>query len=147
MEKVGSILKNILNKGSLTKGGNYVSFFKEWDKIAEDPLSSHSEIEDIKRNNLIISVDHPGWLQILRFNEKRILNRINKTYPEFKIKYIKAFVKIKKDNSEEIEEKEEINNNLDDFDIKAIDNIKDITLKNSLIRLYNNIMEKSDTNT
>ena len=144
MEKIGDFLKKLLDKNEVTLNNNYNSFFKSWDKIAGEPLSAYSKVIDISRNQLIVQVDHPGWMQMFQFKERKILKEIQKNYPELKIKALKFILADKKVEKEK--NKEKSINNIDNIENETVhfkaqdkeifDSIADNELKNKLQKLY-----------
>ncbi|MBN1697193.1 MAG: DUF721 domain-containing protein [Spirochaetales bacterium] len=96
MERAGDILKKylggILSKEKKEEGKRYSRFFSEWEKIIGEKLYGHTVIVDIVHHSLLLEVDHPGWLQLLRLKENSILKKIRKYYPELNIYSIKIRV-------------------------------------------------------
>lgn len=87
MDNAGDILKALLIRNKLIeKGSNYSSLFKGWAGIVGPPLMDHSRIIDITNGNLLVEVDHPGWLQILHFKKRLFLKKLKGRYPELDIK-------------------------------------------------------------
>jgi len=149
MEKIGAFLKKFLAKNEVTLNNNYSSFFKSWDKIAGEPLSAYSKVIDISGNQLIVQVDHPGWVQMFQYNENRILKSIQKKYPELKIKAIKLIIVEKKaENIDEIIEEETAEITGEEYKFteeekKIFKNIKNSALKNKLLKLYSAAVKKN----
>ena len=149
MEKIGDFLKKLLDKNEVTLNNNYNSFFKSWDKIAGEPLSAYSKVIDISRNQLIVQVDHPGWMQMFQFKERKILKEIQKNYPELKIKALKLVLADKKAEKEKNKEKN-INNiekevfHFKEKDKEIFDIVSDNELKNKLQKLYITVAKKNN---
>jgi len=61
-------------------------FFKNWDTIVGERLSSHSKVLDVNKGCIIVEVDHPGWSQQLQFIKKRIIKELRENFPELDIK-------------------------------------------------------------
>jgi hypothetical protein len=96
MERAGEILNELLKKILTEEKGNqgmmYYRFFSGWERIVGRKLFGHTKIADIKNHSLLVEVDHSGWMQILRLNERHILKKIKKYYPELEIHSIKIVV-------------------------------------------------------
>ncbi len=92
MERAGDILKAFLSDADLQKGRRYDTFFRSWEGIAGEPLASHSRVLEIEGRTVVVQVDHPGWFQMLRFHQSRILERIQKGYPELGITAVRVRV-------------------------------------------------------
>jgi len=92
MERAGDILKAFLSDADLQKGRRYDTFFRSWEGIAGEPLASHSRVLEIEGRTVVVQVDHPGWFQMLRFHQRRILERIQKGYPELGITAVRVRV-------------------------------------------------------
>lgn len=88
MEKASEILKVLLNDEQLEDAGMYSSFFNGWKEIVGDK-AAHSRITDIVRNAVIIEVDHPGWMQLIKMDEQRILKIMRERYPQLEIRSLR----------------------------------------------------------
>ena len=149
MEKAGDILKNLLGEANFKDRNKTASLFHSWPKMVGDRLAAHSRVKDLQADWLIICVDHPGWYQMLQFKERGILEKVRWKYPTLKIKGIKVWVEPPKRNIEikNIGEGEtersmsgpNIDPNRDT--IPGIDGISDPELKETLVKLYRDIME------
>lgn len=150
MEKAGNILNqllsNLLQKKQNKGGKDYYHFFNKWEHMVGRQLYGHTKIIDIKNKNLIIAVDHPGWLQILKLKERRIIKKVQKMFPQLTIKSMRISVReecFKVENVRDKNEKEEENGVPQESMIK-FDKIKDEQLKNILKRLYMSLIKKEE---
>ncbi len=66
-------------------GRQYVALHQNWQSLVGFDLAAHSEPVDIKRNALVVELDHPGWMQILQLQEKELLARVQREFPELKV--------------------------------------------------------------
>ncbi len=66
-----------------------VSLFSSWSEIAGIDEGAHSKIEEIENGIVYVKVDHPGWLQKLEFKKRTILRKLQKSYPELKLKDVR----------------------------------------------------------
>ena len=92
MERAGKILKDFLSNYNVEGGRSYSTLYRSWDQLAGSPLADHVQVKDLKGNQLLIEIDHPGWFQLFKFQEKQILGKLQKSYPELDIKAFKVRV-------------------------------------------------------
>lgn len=114
-------------------------------------LYGHTKLIDIKNKSLVVVVDHPGWLQIVKLNERIIIKKIQKMFPQLSVKSMKTsvkqeFFKEERDFHEQEQEKyekeeknTEIRENSEKFKI-----IGDEQLRNTLKRLYVSIIKNKE---
>ena len=155
MEKAKDILNQLLHnlyeKEKFQDGSEYYTFVHEWEHIIGKKLFGHAKIIDLRNKSLIIAVDHPGWMQILRLKEKIILKRIQRMFPQLSIKTMKLVVKedcfkingIKEKSGEKVNEISKEKEKLHEVNGK-IDKIGDEQLRNIMKRLYMSIVKKED---
>ena len=152
MEKAGNVinhlLNNLLQKKYSKQGTVFYQFFNKWEIIVGKKLYGHSKIIDLKHGNLIIAVDHPGWLQMVKMKEKMIIKKVQKTFPQLNIKFMKIYVKeeyfrINCDGDKKNVENDKIIKNYEKFP-PGFDEIKDQELKNILKRLYISLLKKDE---
>jgi predicted nucleic acid-binding Zn ribbon protein len=92
MERAGDILRSLLEEGTLREGQKYISFYSSWEEIVGEPLCDHTKAVDVQSGSLTVQVDHPGWFQMFRFNEREILRKVKKRFPDLNIRSIKVRV-------------------------------------------------------
>ena len=95
--KASEILGAILSPDVAAKAGSWSRFFGSWERAAGERLSAHSRPVDVRNGIVIVEADHPGWVQLLQMDQKRILDIIKRSFPELEISGI-AF-KTAKDRS------------------------------------------------
>ncbi len=93
MKKADEILKQILKNINVQNDIPALSFFNSWEKIAGIDIANHSELEEVKNNILYVSVDHPGWIQIIMLKKRNILKTVRILFPELKIQNLRVFYK------------------------------------------------------
>jgi hypothetical protein len=114
-------------------------------------LASHSRVIDLKNENLLIEVDHSGWIQILQLNKKFILQGLHNLYPELTIRNLSFKLKgqtfeQKAGIAEYSEErvKKEVEDRLDKIDKEFFDKSDDIEKKGiTEKKVYNAEFEKT----
>jgi len=95
--KASEIIGTILSPDVAAKAGSWSRFFGSWEWAAGERLSAHSRPVDVRNGIVIVEADHPGWVQLLQLDQKRILDIIKRSFPELEISGI-AF-KTAKDRS------------------------------------------------
>jgi len=131
------------------KGQRYSSFFKSWERVLGKGLAGNIKLIDIKKDTLLVSASHPGWMQMVCMKKDKLLSLLNKLYPELAIKRIKislgavnmkneqsATQVTKKDDSVENDPALEIDLKKE---LKTLDNSK---LKDVLKRFYTSICKR-----
>ncbi|MDR1626697.1 MAG: DUF721 domain-containing protein [Spirochaetia bacterium] len=88
MDKAGDLLKNFFAFYNIDGGEKYVSLFSSWRKVVGDAIADHSRIFNLRKGALIVEVDHPGWVQMLRMRQEGILQRLSRAYPDLGIRMI-----------------------------------------------------------
>jgi predicted nucleic acid-binding Zn ribbon protein len=106
MKKASDILRGLLTDKQAAAAGEWSSFFSGWQKIAGTDIAAHSRVNDVKRGVVVIEVDHPGWLQILQLKKEKILQTMQRNYPELGIENIRIFVGNSKPRGQSESEKE-----------------------------------------
>jgi predicted nucleic acid-binding Zn ribbon protein len=64
--------------------------FSSWSQLVEDipNAAAHSQIRELEKGQLLIEVDHPGWMQTLKMKQQEILVAAKLKYPELDIRSI-----------------------------------------------------------
>jgi hypothetical protein len=88
MDKAGDILKSFLSFYRLGEGEKYVSFFSDWKSIVGEDIACHARAVDIRKEALLVEVDHPGWMQILQMKQADILKLIARKHPGLGIRVL-----------------------------------------------------------
>jgi len=91
MKKAAEILAMLLERHS-PEARPYSSLFGGWQQIVGDSLAEHSQVHELRQQNLIVDVDHPGWMQHLLLKKAAILSRLRRQYPQLAIRDIKIRV-------------------------------------------------------
>jgi predicted nucleic acid-binding Zn ribbon protein len=92
MKKVGDLLREFLKAKGWLGGNPYEPLFSQWQKIAGESMASHVRLLDVHNNTLVVEVDHPGWLQMLRMRQEAILEAARKAAPHVSLEAIRARV-------------------------------------------------------
>jgi hypothetical protein len=83
--KASEIIGTILSPDVAAKAGSWSRFFGSWERAAGERLSAHSRPVDVRNGIVIVEADHPGWVQLLQLDQKRILDTIKRSFPELDI--------------------------------------------------------------
>jgi len=83
--KASEIIGTILSPEVASKAGSWSRFFGSWERAAGERLSAHSRPVDVRNGIVIVEADHPGWVQLLQLDQKRILDAIKRSFPELNI--------------------------------------------------------------
>lgn len=83
--KASELIRTILSPDVAAKAGSWSRFFGSWERAAGDRLSAHSRPVDVRNGIVIVEADHPGWVQLLQLDQKRILDAIKRSFPELDI--------------------------------------------------------------
>jgi len=85
MKKISEALDGFFETYGIVDDKNYFGFVGSWNKLIGQDLACHSRPGDIRGTVLIISVDHPGWMTRMRFEEKKLLKKIRQAFPQLGI--------------------------------------------------------------
>ena len=115
------IISNAFNSIKVENAQNSVNIYDEWKKIlsriktnSSNPneglnMAGHSRVIDLKNGILLIEADHPGWISLIQFHKKYILNGFRMKFPEVEFKTLAFRLKGNKGEiSSEIENKDSI---------------------------------------
>jgi predicted nucleic acid-binding Zn ribbon protein len=90
VKKVGDLLREFLKEKGWLGGNPYEPLFVQWQKIAGEALAGHARLVDVRSSMLIVEVDHPGWLQMLRLRQDAIMEAARKAAPQVSLEGIRA---------------------------------------------------------
>ncbi len=88
MKKAADYINDIFSSIHIDEEKDVILLFKSWEQIAGSDIAAHSHIQELEGNTLIISVDHPGWMQMIDLYKRSILRKIHVEYPELNIQRI-----------------------------------------------------------
>jgi hypothetical protein len=91
MKKAADILARLLERHS-PQAQPYSSLFGGWEQLVGDSLAEHSRVHELRQQNLIVDVDHPGWMQHLLLKKGAILAKLHRQYPQLAIRDIRVRV-------------------------------------------------------
>lgn len=92
MEKADRILSLLFERMNISDTAGYAKLFSTWravcDEVSSRGLADHSAIVDVRNGTVIVAVDHPGWLQLIQMQEKRLLGKLQKRFPDMGLQNI-----------------------------------------------------------
>lgn len=92
MKKASELIDQIMANLSIDEHKDSISLFDEWETIAGSRIASHSKVKEIEGDTLIISVDHPGWNQVIQLKKQVLLKEVQKRYPELSIQSLRIIL-------------------------------------------------------
>ncbi|MFA5851182.1 MAG: DUF721 domain-containing protein [Spirochaetales bacterium] len=85
IKSVSELLSSFFDQDLVKKGELYSGFGRSWKTIAGSRLGEHSRPVDIRRGILIVEAEHQGWMQLLQLQQDKILEEIERKFPDLKI--------------------------------------------------------------
>ena len=76
MKSARELISAMFDARTAAVAARYSSLFTGWSAVAGEDVAAHSKVTNIKNGVLFVEVDHPGWIQMIRLEEKKILSRI-----------------------------------------------------------------------
>jgi predicted nucleic acid-binding Zn ribbon protein len=91
-KKIGDLLREFMEQKGWLSGNPYEPLFVQWHKIAGEAVAMHARLVDVRNGILIVEVDHPGWLQMLRLRQNTLLDAARKAVPRASVEGIRVRV-------------------------------------------------------
>jgi hypothetical protein len=85
MKKAGDLLPGYFETYGIKDEKNYSGFVIAWNELIGNDLASHCRPLDIRGTVLIVAVDHPGWMTRIQFDERKILKKVQKRFPQIEV--------------------------------------------------------------
>ena len=86
---IGDILKDVVDGLEQPVQENVLVLRKAWSELAGVQIAKHSEPGFIKDFVLYIFVDHPGWMPELKRMTRPLLDNIQSSYRELRIRQLR----------------------------------------------------------
>ncbi len=93
LKPLADILKKALDQWNLTAPLKRHEVLEHWETIAGPKIASKSQPIKLQGDQLIVGVEHPTWIQELNFLKAHFIEKIQKLYPEARIKKIRFQLK------------------------------------------------------
>ena len=85
--QAGDILKELFSSMKISKREETI--FDVWPDLVGDEAAEHLKIQDIKSKTLLLTADHPWWVQMAQLRKNEILEKIKGRFPDKYIDNIK----------------------------------------------------------
>jgi hypothetical protein len=85
VRRADDLIQRFLDSIGQTEGAVYVGLSRSWQSIVGERIAAHAQPVDIRGHSLVVEADHPGWVQMVMMNRKRIIGEINRRFPELTI--------------------------------------------------------------
>lgn len=90
---LSDVLKRALDKWKLTPQIQRHEVLADWEKVAGPQIATKSKPLKLQGDQLLVEVEHHGWVQELNLLKIPILEKIKSLYPKSKIKNIRFVLK------------------------------------------------------
>ena len=85
--QAGDILKELFSSMKISRREETI--FDAWPDLVGEEAAEHLKIQDIKGTTLLLTADHPGWVQMARLRKNEFLEKIKGRFPDKYIDNIK----------------------------------------------------------
>ncbi len=94
MKKAGDVLKALMQdlEERNSSAARSVPIFRSWEGVVGTDVAAHCRLVDIEKGFLKVEVDHPGWVQMLKLKENKVVSRLAREYRSLEIKGMKIFL-------------------------------------------------------
>ena len=154
MKRAGDVFSLLFNdEKQLKNADTYSALISCWKDLVEkngiSAAAAHSWIKSLDKGLVWIEVDHPGWKQILRTKESKLLSDFHRRFPEMDISGISIMLcrpGAETNSTEQITDDAEKSGDIHPAagQDPGYEGIKDQALKDVLMRLERSIMERQD---
>ena len=79
------LIRRFLDSIGSGEGEEYVRLFSSWREIVSDRIADHAQPVDLKGRTLVVEADHPGWIQMVMMERTRIVDELQRRFPELNI--------------------------------------------------------------
>jgi hypothetical protein len=92
VERVGDILKTVLDPGIAAKGEVWHGLFASWETLAGPDLAGLTRLLEVDKAEAIVAVEHPAAAQLVALHRDAILARIRREHPRTGIERLRVLV-------------------------------------------------------
>lgn len=93
MERVGEILKSLLDGPTAESGQIWHRFFSSWNDLVGPELAGLARLVEVERGEAIVQVEHPAVSQLVNLHKERVLERIRREHPEVSVRALRVQVR------------------------------------------------------
>lgn len=79
------VLADLLVRGQSEAVRHLIAIGEAWPSLVGEKAFDHSWPKELSARELLVEVDHPGWLQRLRAGEKELLAKLSEVLPEARV--------------------------------------------------------------
>ena len=93
MERVGEILKSILDARITRQAEDWHRFFSSWESLVGPDLAGLTHLVEVERGEAIVRVEHPAASQLLGLHRDAVLARIKRDFPDVAVRGLRVQVR------------------------------------------------------
>ncbi|MDR1893516.1 MAG: DUF721 domain-containing protein [Spirochaetales bacterium] len=99
IHRADKVLDRILSRYKLdAEQGEFLNLLRDWENLVGPEAAEHTRVCDLlpaspgEGGILKIRSDHPGWIQMLKLQEEKILKNIQAKFPNLNVRGLRIFV-------------------------------------------------------
>jgi hypothetical protein len=92
LERIGDVLRAILDARTVETGEKWHRFFSSWQHLVGPDLAGLSRLLEVERDEAVVVVEHPAAFQLLGLHKQAIMGRIAREFPELGIRGLRVRV-------------------------------------------------------
>lgn len=85
MRRVDELIQRFLDSVGQREGSVYVGLFRSWQSIVGERIAAHAQPVDVRGHSLVVEADHPGWVQMVMIKRARIVQELQRRFPQLDI--------------------------------------------------------------
>lgn len=89
---LGQVLQDMMQQSNLGQQILKHRLFEHWESLVGRELAQRLRPYKIQGKTLILSVDHPAWIQELQFLKEKLLVKIQEQFPESQIHQLRLIL-------------------------------------------------------
>jgi hypothetical protein len=93
LERVGEILKTILDPETERVAESWHTFFSSWESLVGPDLAGLTRLVEVERHEAVVEVEHPAAAQLLGLHREDVLARIRRDFPEVAVRGLRVKVR------------------------------------------------------
>ena len=99
MYRAADLLKEVLARAGIDPQAPQALIYRLWDDLLGADLAGSAWLRDIRRGRLVVEVDHPARLQLVRMRQREILRRVRRRFPELAVTGLHVVVGRRQDHA------------------------------------------------
>lgn len=92
MYRAGDLLKEVLTRAGVDPRAPQTLIYRTWDELLGADLAGRARLRDIDHGRLLVEVDHPASLQLIRMRQRTILRRVQRRFPVLGVRRLQVVV-------------------------------------------------------